>query len=128
MSTAVAWSSIAPVGSFGFSVPGRRGATVPTTETTNSGRSRLATAWDSGEGRPGVTPGPAGRTGSRGLAGLDAARSVVPASCAVRGVAPVALDLPRLAADRDRCRRERPRALVGVLSTAVVVPGVELRI
>ena len=48
MSTSVAWSSIAPVGSFAFSVPGSRIATVPATDTTNSGRIRLAASWATG--------------------------------------------------------------------------------
>ena len=39
---------MAPVGSFVFSVPGSRCATVPATVTTNSGRIRLAVAWASG--------------------------------------------------------------------------------
>src|SRR4029078_6305559 len=42
-------------------------------------------------------------------------------------VAPVALYLPALAADRDRAA-ERPGAFVGVLVALLVVPGVELRI
>ena len=39
---------MAPVGSFAFSVPGRRRATVPSTDTTNSGRTRLACSWAAG--------------------------------------------------------------------------------
>ena len=37
-STSVAWSSMAPVGSLVFSVPGWRRTTGPATDTTNSGR------------------------------------------------------------------------------------------
>src|SRR5436189_5410308 len=61
------------------------------------------------------------------LAGLDAAAVCVAAARVRGGVAPVALDLPALAADRDKAA-ERPSALVGVLGPLLVVPRVELRI
>src|SRR5437763_12242291 len=61
------------------------------------------------------------------LAGLDAA-AVGVAAVGVRGcVAPVALDLPVLAADRHG-PVERPSTLVGVLVASLVVPSVELRV
>ena len=61
------------------------------------------------------------------LARLDAADVGVAAVGRRRRVAPVALDLPALAADRDEAA-ERPGALVRVLGALLVVPGVELRI
>src|SRR5262249_28697199 len=61
------------------------------------------------------------------LARLDAAAVRVPRACVRSGVAPVALDLPALAADGHQ-PVERPGALVGVLVPLLVVPGIELRI
>src|SRR5438105_10051168 len=81
----------------------------------------------SSAGRPFPRPGAREEDGQKALAGLDAA-TVGVATIGVCGcVAPVALDLPALAAD---CHEpvEGPRALVCVLGALLVVPSVELRV
>src|SRR5579859_92446 len=67
------------------------------------------------------------RRSGRKLARLDATAVRVAAVRARGCVAPVALDLPALGSDGDEAA-EGPGALVGVLVSLPVVPGVELRV
>src|SRR5205085_6288184 len=72
-------------------------------------------------------PGAREGDGQKALAGLDAT-TVGVATIGVCGcVAPVALDLPALAADGHE-PVEGPRALVCVLGALLVIPSVELRV
>src|SRR5262249_10942352 len=71
--------------------------------------------------------GPAFDKRSSNLTRLDTAAVRVAGARVRSGIAPVALDLPALAADGHE-PVERPCALVRVLASLLVEPGVELRV
>src|SRR5436309_15437097 len=90
-------------------------------------RYRASTAGSPSAGRNDGAEHGAPRRRKYGLTRLDAADVRVAAAAIRGGVAPVALDLPGLAADRDEAV-ERPCALVRVLVALPILPGVDLRV